>query len=207
MCYYNNTLFSGIYTYAIRWARWCSTDNILGQVKWFLLFISSQLTFIKTEKGRWERNVERGFARDLLRDERNHHNWLHGQRKGNRGKLPHDDFVSAHDRIGINFFFTNFTEEWTRESMWKYFLRFGTVIDIFIPSKRSKWGKMFGFMKFKDVSDVEILLNKIRSVAVGADWLFIQEAKFRRDLGDGPYLIVPIGTRTITSSTATQRRL
>lgn len=66
---------------------------------------------------------------------------------------------------------------------------------------------MFGFMKYKDVSDVEILLNKIRSVAVGADWLFIQEAKFRRDLGDGPYLIVPIGTRTITSSTATQRRL
>lgn len=88
------------------------------------------------------------------------------------------------DRIGTSFFFSNFTEDWTRESTWKHFQRFGIVLDIFIPYKRSKFGKLFRFVKYKDVTDVAALLNKICLVAMGADRLFIQEAKFRRQSGE-----------------------
>lgn len=68
--------------------------------------------------------------------------------------------------------------------MWKHFSRFGTAIDIFILSKRSKQGKLFGFVKYKDVSSVEALLNKIQSVAIGANWLTIHEEKYRREMGE-----------------------
>lgn len=132
------------------------------------------------EKGR-----ERARLRGLRLDERNQHHWMHGQRSGNRGTLPKKAFISVLDRIGTSFFFTNFTEDWTRESMWKHFLRFGTTIDIYIPSKRSKQGKLFGFVKYKDVANVQTLLNRIRLVAVGADWLTIHEAKYRREKGEG----------------------
>lgn len=60
------------------------------------------------------------------------------------------------------------------------------MLDIFIPSKRSKDGKLFGFVKYKDVTDATALLNKIRSVVMGVDRLFIQEAKSMRHFGEGP---------------------
>lgn len=66
-------------------------------------------------------------------------------------------------------------------SMWIHFQRFGKVIDVFVPAKRSKQGKKFGFVKYKDVRNLEDMLTSIRAVAVGADKLLVHEARFRRN--------------------------
>lgn len=64
--------------------------------------------------------------------------------------------------------------------MWKYFKQFGLVLDIFVPQKLSTLGKPFGFVWYKEVKDVNKLLKDIRSVAIGPDLIFINEAKYKR---------------------------
>lgn len=106
--------------------------------------------------------------------------------KNFRGKATMSDFLKVIDRSGVSFFFTNYPKDWTRQSMWIHFQRFGNVLDIFIPNKRSKQGTKFGFVKFKEVNNMEDLLVKIKSVAVGANYLLVNEARFRRVVNKQP---------------------
>lgn len=49
------------------------------------------------------------------------------------------------------FYFTNFPAHVGTEALWKMFRKWGLVVDLFIPNKKNKDGKAFGFVKFKDV--------------------------------------------------------
>lgn len=98
-----------------------------------------------------------------------------------RNEVSTSDFINVIDRSATSLFFTNFLVDWTIRSMWIHFQRFGNVIDIFIPGKRSNQGKKFGFVKSKDVHNLEDMLARIRLVAVGADKLLVHEAHFRRN--------------------------
>lgn len=82
---------------------------------------------------------------------------------------------------GTSLFFTNFPDDWTRRSMWIHFQRFGSVLDIFIPTKRSKQGMKFGFVKFKDIKNLEVLLAQIKGVPIGAEYLHVNEARCGRN--------------------------
>ncbi|GAU48287.1 hypothetical protein TSUD_236570 [Trifolium subterraneum] len=64
------------------------------------------------------------------------------------------------DQISTPFFFTNFPEEVGWGDLWKLFARYGSVVDVFIPKKVDKWGRKFGFVKFKEVKEVESLSNR-----------------------------------------------
>lgn len=48
-------------------------------------------------------------------------------------------------------FFTNFPDNFGREDMWKIFNRWESVKEVFIPPKNDKYGKRFGFVRFKHV--------------------------------------------------------
>lgn len=63
-----------------------------------------------------------------------------GQRtpvEGNSSKLSlqSGDALKVIDRHSHSFFFTGFTEEWQSSAMWRYFKRFGTVVDVYVPQK------------------------------------------------------------------------
>lgn len=47
----------------------------------------------------------------------------------------------------------------------------------FIPLKWSNQGKKFGFVKYKDVHDVDSLVLHLQGVAIGAAYITINEAK------------------------------
>lgn len=85
--------------------------------------------------------------------------------------------VASHS---ISFFFTDFPENWTRESMWIHFERFGRVIDVFIPTKKTRAGKCFGFVRYKGVTDPDKLVREVRGVAVGPELITFNVAKFGR---------------------------
>lgn len=66
---------------------------------------------------------------------------IDGVRKEGRG----DDATS--------FFFTEFPDHYGAKDMWSVFQIFGRVFEVFIPNKRDKRGKRFGFVIFFEVSD------------------------------------------------------
>lgn len=51
----------------------------------------------------------------------------------------------------VTFYFTNFPESWGVEPLWKMFTRWGKVVDVYLPKKRNKEGKLFGFVRFDQV--------------------------------------------------------
>ncbi|MCI45342.1 RNA-binding protein 25-like [Trifolium medium] len=62
------------------------------------------------------------------------------------------------------FYFTNFPEEVHPQELKHRFSRFGEIVDFFIPSKTNKFGKQFGFVRFRGVEDAELIEAKMKEV-------------------------------------------
>ncbi|MCI19800.1 RNA-binding protein 25-like, partial [Trifolium medium] len=91
-----------------------------------------------------------------------------------------------------SFFFTNFPEETTTLELWNIFRSFWRVGEVYIPNKRDKAGKRFGFARFEDVEDQQKLLQKIEETWIGTYKIRANLPKFRRGeasksnfIGDG----------------------
>jgi hypothetical protein len=84
------------------------------------------------------------------------------------------------DKVTTSFFFTNIPDEATTEDLWKLFLKFGRVWEIYMPKKLDKRGRRFGFVKFKVVSEVELLNDKLQDVWMGTFKLLVNISRFAR---------------------------
>jgi hypothetical protein len=84
------------------------------------------------------------------------------------------------DKTSTSFFVTNFPEDLVWGDLWKLFAKFGSVCDVFIPKKVDKWGRRFGFVKFKEVKEfeVELLSKKLEDVWWDKFKLKINRARF-----------------------------
>nr|GEV12928.1 nucleotide-binding alpha-beta plait domain-containing protein [Tanacetum cinerariifolium] len=83
---------------------------------------------------RWGRNPLRAFPSDK-----------------SPGKAPNCDRRSKEDgihNISTSIFVTNFPDETNAKELWKFGNQYRNVIDAFIPDRRSKIGKRFGFIRF-----------------------------------------------------------
>lgn len=81
------------------------------------------------------------------------------------------------------FYFTNFPESWGVEPLWKMFTRWGYVVDVYVPNKRNREGKMFGFVRFDRVSEVKELEDQLRMIWIGLHKLRVNLSKFSRQSG------------------------
>jgi hypothetical protein len=90
-------------------------------------------------------------------------------------------YVHRLDEISTSFFFTNFPGDLVWGDLWKLFSNYGSVCDVFIPKKLDKWGRKFGFVKFKNVSDVKKLSNDLEDVWWEKYKLRVNIARFRKD--------------------------
>ncbi|WJX31250.1 hypothetical protein P8452_19697 [Trifolium repens] len=106
-----------------------------------------------------------------------------GQKENGRKK----GFVHRMDMISTSFFFTNFPEEVGWGDLWKLFAKYGSVCDVFIPKKVDKWGRRFGFVKFKEVKEVEALSKKLEDVWWEKYKLRINRARFGK--GEKPGVV------------------
>ncbi|GJT98438.1 RNA-directed DNA polymerase, eukaryota, partial [Tanacetum coccineum] len=66
-------------------------------------------------------------------------------------------------RISKSVFVTNFPETCSSRDLWKVCNDYGSVVDVFIPVKKSKAGKCFAFVRFIKVKDLD-RLNSFASV-------------------------------------------
>ncbi|GKV44022.1 hypothetical protein SLEP1_g51253 [Rubroshorea leprosula] len=99
--------------------------------------------------------------------------------RGNRSRKPD---IWGYDRRVYNqatvFFFTNFSEDWSHESMWRTFHKYGRVLDIYSPMRKSTMGSRFGFVRYLDVRnewELELQLDQIR---VGEYKIWVNRPRF-----------------------------
>jgi hypothetical protein len=84
------------------------------------------------------------------------------------------------DKITTSFFFTNIPDDATSEDLWKLFLKYGRVGEVFLPKKLDKRGRRFGFVKFKEVMEVDVLSEKLQDVWMGSFKLWVNRSRFGR---------------------------
>ncbi|MCI36590.1 endonuclease/exonuclease/phosphatase family protein, partial [Trifolium medium] len=90
-------------------------------------------------------------------------------------------YIQRLDRETTSFFFTNFPVDANEEELWSSFARYGRVGEVYIPKKLDKQGRRFGFVKFRDVRDIESFLITLSDIWIGTYKLRINRSRFRRD--------------------------
>ncbi|WJX13955.1 hypothetical protein P8452_04289 [Trifolium repens] len=61
-------------------------------------------------------------------------------------------------------YFTNFPNHLTTFALWERFARIWRVDEVYIPQKVDRKGRRFGFVRFWEVQNVEILLRKMEDI-------------------------------------------
>ncbi|GJR71510.1 RNA-directed DNA polymerase, eukaryota [Tanacetum coccineum] len=83
-------------------------------------------------------------------------------------------------RISKSVFVSNFPEGCTAKDLWKVCNDYGTVVDVFIPTKKSKVGKRFAFVRFIKVINLDRLIENLNTIWIGRFHLFANLARFER---------------------------
>nr|GFA11599.1 RNA-directed DNA polymerase, eukaryota, nucleotide-binding alpha-beta plait domain protein [Tanacetum cinerariifolium] len=68
----------------------------------------------------------------------------------------------------------------TTRDLWKVCSDYGTVVDVFIPFKRSKSGKHFAFVRFIKVINLECLVSNLCTIWIGRYHLHANYVRFER---------------------------
>nr|GEV64745.1 RNA-directed DNA polymerase, eukaryota [Tanacetum cinerariifolium] len=92
----------------------------------------------------------------------------------------HNSYENQTQKISESVFVTNFPEDFIARDLWKVCSDYGTVVDAFIPFKRSKSGKRFAFVRFIKVINLERLLSNLCTIWIGRYHLHANYMRFER---------------------------
>nr|GEY18831.1 RNA-directed DNA polymerase, eukaryota [Tanacetum cinerariifolium] len=84
-------------------------------------------------------------------------------------------------RISTSIYVTNFPESFSAKYLFHSCKQYGYVVDAFIPTKQSKVGKRFGFVRFINVFNVERLVNNLCTIWNDRLKLHANIARFHRN--------------------------
>jgi hypothetical protein len=104
----------------------------------------------------------------MMREERGergeHAGGKEGEKGGGRRGGDRRGFVRWDEKGITSVFFTNFPEATKAGNLWPKFAAAGNIGEVFIPIKRDKQGRRFGFAKFREVKDHEELMSKLSDI-------------------------------------------
>nr|GEU87371.1 nucleotide-binding alpha-beta plait domain-containing protein [Tanacetum cinerariifolium] len=83
-------------------------------------------------------------------------------------------------QISTSIYVTNFPEHFSFRDLWKACQEYGRVIDAYIPNRRSKSGKRFGFVRFIHIKEVVRLVGNLCTIWMGRLRLHANVARFQR---------------------------
>nr|GEW43997.1 RNA-directed DNA polymerase, eukaryota [Tanacetum cinerariifolium] len=83
-------------------------------------------------------------------------------------------------QISTSIYVTNFLEHFSFRDLWKACQEYGRVIDAYIPNRRSKSGKRFGFVRFIHIKEVVRLVRNLCTIWMGRLRLHANVARFQR---------------------------
>jgi hypothetical protein len=91
------------------------------------------------------------------------------------------NFIGYHNNKHITtFFVTNFPDDVTTEDLWFTFAKYWKVGEVYIPAKRDKFDRRFGFARFVEVRDVPGLLERLEDTWFGTYKLRANLSRFNR---------------------------
>nr|GFA97357.1 RNA-directed DNA polymerase, eukaryota, nucleotide-binding alpha-beta plait domain protein [Tanacetum cinerariifolium] len=70
-------------------------------------------------------------------------------------------------KISKSVFISHFPDDCTNRDLWKVCNDYGTVVDVFIPNKKSKAGKRFAFVRFIKVLNFDRLIENLKTIWIG----------------------------------------
>ncbi|GKE07909.1 nucleotide-binding alpha-beta plait domain-containing protein, partial [Tanacetum coccineum] len=83
-------------------------------------------------------------------------------------------------KLSSSIFITNFSGNFSAKELGTVCNQYGSVVDAFIPDKRSKSGKRFGFVRFIKIFDIDRLVDNLCTIWVGRFKLHANIARFQR---------------------------
>nr|GFA66661.1 nucleotide-binding alpha-beta plait domain-containing protein [Tanacetum cinerariifolium] len=86
-------------------------------------------------------------------------------------------------KVSNSVFIKNFPDQVGSKELWNACKQYGHMVDAFIPDRRSKIGKRFGFVRFIKVFDAERLVNNLCTIWIGSHRLHASIARFQRPTG------------------------
>jgi hypothetical protein len=98
--------------------------------------------------------------------------------RGGSGKQR--GYVHRLDQVATSFYFTNFPDDIKAADLWSKFARYGRVGEVYIPDKRDKQGRRFGFVKYRDIVDAREQLDLISNIWVGSFRLRVNLSRFAK---------------------------
>ncbi|GKV50169.1 hypothetical protein SLEP1_g56882 [Rubroshorea leprosula] len=100
------------------------------------------------------------------------------QRQGHRNRAA--SFGSQFSGWLTTFFFYNFTEELEAKFLWNCFQMYGKVVDVYVPSKRDKRGKRFGFVQMAGVKNELQMERQLNTMWIGSYKMKVKIAEDRQ---------------------------
>nr|GEW35018.1 transposon TX1 [Tanacetum cinerariifolium] len=81
----------------------------------------------------------------------------------------------------VSFMFHNFPNSWGMGNLWMLFKKYGTVFDMFMVQKRLRNRHKHGFVRFKNIEDVELLDQRLRRIQIRNEYLRVYLAYDRHE--------------------------
>jgi hypothetical protein len=104
-----------------------------------------------------------------------------GKEGSARANFKHKKSFFHHlDKVTTPFFITNFPDDVTTGDLWDLYRKYGRVGEVYLPKKLDKRGRWFGFVKFKEVEDVNALCESLKNVWLGSFKLWVNRSRFGR---------------------------
>ncbi|GKV50624.1 hypothetical protein SLEP1_g57324 [Rubroshorea leprosula] len=95
----------------------------------------------------------------------------HRQRQGYKQRQGHRNSKAGYSKQFFGwtttFFFYNFPEELEAKFLWNCFQMYGKVVDVYLPRKRDKRGKRFGFVRLTGVNNEMQMERKLNGIWIG----------------------------------------
>ncbi|XP_071741060.1 uncharacterized protein [Rutidosis leptorrhynchoides] len=78
-----------------------------------------------------------------------------------------------------SFLFFNFPDSWNSIKLWSLFKKHGDIAEVYIPKKRLKNGKRFGFVRYKNISQYQVdsMERKLNSIEADGMLLVVYKAR------------------------------
>ncbi|GLU06805.1 hypothetical protein SLE2022_237990 [Rubroshorea leprosula] len=100
------------------------------------------------------------------------------QRQGHRNRVT--GYNKQFSGWSTTFFFYNFPEELEAKFLWNCFKMYGKVVDVYLPRKRDKRGKRFGFVRLTGVNNEMQMERKLNNIWIGSYKIRVKIANDRQ---------------------------
>nr|GEX52492.1 DNA-directed DNA polymerase [Tanacetum cinerariifolium] len=81
--------------------------------------------------------------------------------------------------VSKSIFVTNFPDNTSSKDLWKLCQDYGTVVDVYIPNRKSKAGKHFAFVRFIKVENINRLVGNLYTLWIGRMQLHANVVRFK----------------------------